>query len=99
MDFWSAECAALGAAGEGEALRDCVVHHQPMPMINSKSNAIPTVANLRPLGRDLASDFVTTALRRFQCTVELNQESVTDSFDLGPVEARKNFAEQLTVFL
>src|SRR4029077_4932252 len=28
MDFWSAGCTALDAGGEGEALRDCVVHHQ-----------------------------------------------------------------------
>src|SRR6266699_2284667 len=63
MDFWSAACTALGAAGEGEALRDCVVHHQAMPISNSKSNAIPAVANLRPLGRDPATDFVTIALR------------------------------------
>src|SRR2546427_11379907 len=39
------------------------------------------------------------ALRGFQRAVELDQESVTDSFDLGAVEARKDFAEQLAVFL
>ncbi len=39
------------------------------------------------------------ALRRFQGAVELDQESVPDSFDLGPVEARKHFAEQPAMLL
>jgi hypothetical protein len=33
------------------------------------------------------------ALGRCQRAIELNQESVTDRFDLGAVEARENFAE------
>jgi hypothetical protein len=32
------------------------------------------------------------ALRRFQRAAELNEESVTDGFDLGAVKAGKNFA-------
>lgn len=39
------------------------------------------------------------ALGRFQRAVKLDQESVTDRFDLGAVEARKDFAEQLAMFL
>ena len=35
----------------------------------------------------------------FQRALELDQKSVTDRFDLGPVEARKDFPEQLAMFL
>ena len=38
------------------------------------------------------------ALGRFQRAIELDQESVTDCFNLGAIEARENFAEQLAMF-
>src|SRR5712692_7702322 len=63
IDFWSAAFAVLGAAGEVRLLRGRVVHHQPMPMTDSKSNATTVVANLRPLDLDLTFDFAMTGVR------------------------------------
>jgi hypothetical protein len=39
------------------------------------------------------------ALSRFQCALELDQESVPDRFDLSAVELGKDFPKQLAVFL
>ena len=39
------------------------------------------------------------ALGRFQRAIEFDQESVTDCFNLGAIEARKGFAEQPPMFL
>src|SRR5437773_3630479 len=72
--FWSAECTALGAAGEGEALRDCVVHHQPIPMITSKTIA-PIKANLLPAGMTVR--FLTSEDRK---STRLNSSHITISY-------------------
>ena len=37
----------LGAAGDVRCLRDCAVHHQPMPMISNKTIAIAAGKNVR----------------------------------------------------
>ena len=39
------------------------------------------------------------ALCCFQRAVELDQERVSNGFDLGAVETGKNFAQQLSMFL
>src|SRR5438093_708601 len=39
------------------------------------------------------------ALSRFQCALELDQESVPDRFDLDAVELRKDFPQQPAMFL
>src|SRR5437868_13143799 len=38
------------------------------------------------------------ALSRFQCALELDQESVPDRFDLDAVELRKDFAQHPAMF-
>jgi hypothetical protein len=47
--------------------------------------------------RQSALDF-DGALRRFQRAGEFHEESVTDGFDLGTVEPRKDFSQKPAVF-
>src|SRR5439155_24601840 len=80
IDFWSAAFAVLGVAGEVGLLRGCVVHHQPMPIINSTPSAIAVGTNFREVGLDSVSNLAIDGVRCSQGRTMRNKSIDTEIF-------------------